>query len=476
MRSPLPPHPVQRTSRAAAVLVALALLATACSGSTAPTATAPAATAPEPTVAPAPETAPEPTVAPTAVPTVVSTVSDDQVRAAADAFVAERSSTNAIALVAAIDGNRDERWAPWLLDLLRVNVSLQVSNSISETLQAITSIEAQERIPDMIAYGAWSQARKLDGGEGYVEFKAALYERIDPDFGPLLRSVDNQLEVAAIQWGGVPLGGIPELNDPPRVPAAEADWMVDDEIVLGVVANGQAVAYPLRILARHELANDTIAGDRLAVVYCTLCRSALIFERDVNGQTLDFLTSGLLLNSNKIMYDPQTGTLWHHLRGIGIGGELLGTELTLRSVNHQRWRDWVAENPNTEVLELPKPIFFDDPERPPISYDYTPGQAYQSYYDSPNVWFPVLDTPDSFSLKTEVVGISRNGDSVAFDVGAFNQIGDTQLIEVGGETLTVEPTGAGVRVFDDTGERIITEQSFWFAWFANHPETRALDF
>ncbi len=406
----------------------------------------------------------------------MATASDTDVEKAVAVFIDSSTTATATALVETIADNRNERWVPWLIDLLRINVSMQVSALIATTLEAITGVESQARIADMIGYGSWSQTRQLDGGHGYVDFKATLYERIDPEFGPLIRSIVDQVEVAGVQWGGVPLGGIPELNDPARVPAAQADWMVDDEIVLGVIANGQAVAYPLRILARHELANDTIGGEDLALVYCTLCRSALVFERNVAGERLDFQTSGLLLNSNKIMYDVQTGSLWSHLRGVGIGGPLLGTELTLRSVNHMRWSDWFAENPNTEVLKLPRPIFFDDPERPPISYDYTPGEAYRSYYDNPDVWFPILDVPDTFAIKTEVVGIERNGDTVAFDVAAFNALGQIVEIEVGGDLLTVEPTGAGVRVFDAAGERLITEQSFWFAWHANHPDTRTLDF
>jgi hypothetical protein len=410
------------------------------------------------------------------VETFEPTATDEQVESAIDVFVDSSTSANARALVETMAGNRNERWVPWLIDLLRINISSRVSNLTGKALEVITGIESRDRVADMNGYGSWSHSRALDGGVGYVDFKATLYERIDGAFGPLIRSVADQVEVAAIQWGGVGLGGIPELNDPARVPAVEADWMVEDEIVLGVVVNNDAVAYPLRILARHELVNDTIGGEDLALVYCTLCRSALVFERDVAGQKLDFLTSGLLLNSNKIMYDTQTRTLWSHLRGIGIGGPLLGTELVVRPVNHLRWSDWIAENPDSEVLELPRPIFFDIPDRPPIAYDYTPGEAYRSYYDNPDVWFPILGAPGVFSIKTEVVGISRNGDDVAFDVTVFNALEQTIQIEVGGELLTVEPTGVGVRVFDASGDRIITEQSFWFAWHVNHPDTRTLDF
>ena len=247
----------------------------------------------------------------------MATASDTDVEKAVAVFIDSSTTATATALVETIADNRNERWVPWLIDLLRINVSMQVSALIATTLEAITGVESQARIADMIGYGSWSQTRQLDGGHGYVDFKATLYERIDPEFGPLIRSIVDQVEVAGVQWGGVPLGGIPELNDPARVPAAQADWMVDDEIVLGVIANGQAVAYPLRILARHELANDTIGGEDLALVYCTLCRSALVFERNVAGERLDFQTSGLLLNSNKIMYDVQTGSLWSHLRGVG---------------------------------------------------------------------------------------------------------------------------------------------------------------
>ncbi len=449
--------PSLRLVRVAAWAVLAALIAAACSSDPQPAA---AAAAPTPT-------APAPTA--TSVP-----ADPAPVLAAAAALIENANSATASAFVDAATENGDIRWVPWLLDLLRFDPSLQISNDIRATLEAMIGIPSENRIPDMINYGSWSASMGLDGGEGYRDFKVALYERLDAEFGPLLDSVADQTELAAIQWGGVPVGGIPELNDPERVPAAEADWMVDDEVVLGVIANGEAVAYPLRIIARHELANDTVGGDNLAIVYCTLCRSAIVYEREVEGQTVQFLTSGLLSNSNKIMLDVETQTLWSHLRGTGIGGQHLGVELTVRSVNHMRWSDWVAENPNTEVLTIPSPIFFDDPERPPIAYDYTPGEAYASYYENPDVWFPVLDTPETWPLKTDVVGIEHNGDSVAFSVEAFNALDKTIVVEVGGEPFTVEPTGVGARVFDTDGERVITEQSFWFAWFANHRETRTL--
>lgn len=406
----------------------------------------------------------------------VSVFDEDVVLAAADQFLEVRSPQAARDFLSAVDQNPADRWVPWVVDLLRAGVSNLIDIAAGEQLERLTGIPTVNRITDLSQYGSWAHNNGLDGGAGYIDFKAGLYERFDPRFGDLLRSVVDPVEAAAIQWGGVPIGGIPELNEPERVPAAQADYMFDDEIILGVVSGGQAVAYPLRVLARHELANDTVGGNPIALVYCTLCKSALVFERVVEGQTVSFLTSGLLVNSNKIMYDFETGTLWSHLRGVGIGGTLTGTELTLGSVNHVRWSDWVDEHPDTEVITLPPPTFFDDPERGAISYDYTPGEAYRSYYEDPDLWFPTLDVPDTFGLKTEVVGFRHNNDAVAFSVEAFNAIGNQTEIEVGGATFTVEPTGVGVRIFNSDSERVHHEQSFWFAWHANNPATRTLTF
>ena len=114
----------------------------------------------------------------------MATASDTDVEKAVAVFIDSSTTATATALVETIADNRNERWVPWLIDLLRINVSMQVSALIATTLEAITGVESQARIADMIGYGSWSQTRQLDGGHGYVDFKATLYERIDPEFGP----------------------------------------------------------------------------------------------------------------------------------------------------------------------------------------------------------------------------------------------------------------------------------------------------
>lgn len=394
---------------------------------------------------------------------------DHPVHAAADVFLQDHSVESARSFVELVALDSDQRWVPWLLDLLRLGLSNILDQEIGVVLAELSGIPSTTKVPNLVAHGGWSRSLGLDGGQGYRTFKSRTYELFDPRFGDLLRSVEDQSDLAAIQFGGVPLGGIPELNAPARLRANEATWMTGDEAVLGVEIAGEAVAYPIRILGRHELINDVVGGLPISVVYCTLCRSALVFDAVADGQALTFLTSGLLLDSNKIMYDNETGSLWQHLTGTGIAGPMTGTELNLRLVEHVRWSDWVMAHPDGEVIDLPQPVFFENPEQPPIVYDYSPDAAYRSYYDSEKLWFPVGSTPDSFALKTEVVGIVHSGESMAIELAAITE---TIEISVGGNIFIIEPTGPSVRITDSSGDIVQFEQSFWFAWVRGHPDTR----
>ncbi len=396
------------------------------------------------------------------------------------------------------------RWVPWLLDLHRLAQSNLVDAAAIDSLASLTGIASvNQRTADFQNYGTWSQTEGIDGGDGYRDWKLGLYGLIDDEFAELLAEVPDDTTLSQIHWGGVTRGGIPELNDPERVPVRDADWMVPDELVLGAEVDGAAVAYPVRILGHHELANDVIAGIPVSMVYCTLCRTGLLFDRriDIDGAevVLDFQTSGLLWSSNKVMVDEPTDTLWQHLSGIGIAGPLEGRELEQFPVVTTTWADWVAEHPDSETLVIPRPIFFPEtPERPPIAYGYEPGGAYQSYYANPDVWFPILDTPDVFALKTEILGIRHEGESLAVSVEALADAGP-QVFVVGGRPVLLAPTGSGARGYDGSGldlgagpapditdvdpdqltlsdgsvlPRLPVEQSFWFAWFGNHQDTR----
>lgn len=420
-----------------------------------------------------------------------------------DVFLDAPNSIFASNIAADMGLSGDTRWAPWLLDIMRVGSSTETQLTSARALQDLSGIPATgNAVGDFVEYGIWARTNGFGPGPGYEEWKTKLFATIDPDYLFLLDGVDDDATLAAISWGGVRRAGIPELNDQPRISVAEADFMTDDELVLGVVIEGQAVAYPLRFLARHELANDHIEGVPVSLVYCTLCRTGLMFDRRVNGEVLDFQTSGMLIDSNKIMVDIQTDTLWHHLRGTGIAGPNKGVELEQFPVVTTRWADWVAEHPDTETLSTPEPIYFrDQPERPPIAYDYTPGTAYALYYEGESVWFPIVEAPDTFDRKAGVITVERNGVSLALELSAV-EASDPFVYVLGGEPLVVVPNTGGARVYSAQGldladrstvaveadgvtadtltladgsvlPRIVSAQSFWFAWFGQHPDTLA---
>ncbi|MCP3855643.1 MAG: DUF3179 domain-containing protein [Actinomycetia bacterium] len=418
-----------------------------------------------------------------------------------DAFQEAPNSVLAtnVATEMALDG--DKRWGPWLLDLLRMGDSTALDDQVAGALEIISGVDNPGFITESYrVYGQWVTDEDIDPGPGYRDWKMTLLGQIDEEFAVLLDGVTDDRELSLIQWGGVTRGGIPELNHQERVPASEADWMTDDEIVFAVEVDDIAVAYPFRILGHHELANDTIGDTPVSLVFCTLCRTALLFDRRVEGRVLDFQTSGLLTNSNKIMVDNQTDTLWSHLLAKGISGPLKGIELDQHPVEATTWADWAEANPDGETLTIPSPIFFPgQPERPPIAYEYDPESAYDFYYNDPDVWFPILDTPnESFPLKTEVLGIEIGGAELALQVEAL--AGEGPRVFVAGDTpLLVVPNGAGARVYDGSDldladgdrpeiitetsggveladgsalPRLVVDQGFWFAWFNNHPNTQ----
>ena len=409
----------------------------------------------------------------------------------------------------------DQRWVPWVMDIMRTAGSRNVSDTSMGALERLTGIESSGDFnSDYVRYGSWYRTNGVDPGEGYEVFKSELYAYLDFRFGDMLAQVSDRVTLGAIQFGGVRRGGIPELNNPERLTPAQADFMTDEELVLGVVIGGEAGAYPVRFLARHELANDVVGGVPVALGYCTLCLTALMFDRRLpNGDVLSFQTSGLLMDSNKIMIDNETESLWNHLSGTAFAGPLAGTKLEQFPVATTRWSDWLADHTDTFTLDTPPPTYFPEmPERPPISYDYTPGAAYRTYYSSEDLWFPTFETPDVFELKEEVVTVDRGGHRLALGLAELERE-DPFVYVLGGEPLVIVPNQGGARVYsaaeaagvpaeawrhgatvevapggvlhdelrvsgvdgrdgvDVRLARIVSSQSFWFAWYGLHPDT-----
>lgn len=262
--------------------------------------------------------------------------------------------------------------------------------------------------------------------------------------------------------GGPPKDGIPSIDKPKFVSVEEADnWIEDRELVLGLIYKGEKRVYPLQIMVWHEIVNDIVAGDALLITYCPLCGTGLAFERRLNGEDVEFGTSGKLFNSNLVMYDRKTETYWSQIDGRAIVGELTGQKLKEVSIDTVTWREWKAEHDDSLVLS--KDTGFSR------QYGKDP---YGNYYEDSFLFFPVENEDNRVPPKTVIFGIEINGEHKAYAEEDVKKAGTIQD-RVGGEPITVTRDKAGIVkiVNSDTGEEIVKERGFWFSWYAFHPDT-----
>ena len=163
----------------------------------------------------------------------------------------------------------------------------------------------------------------------------------------------TSIDFDEIMSGGPPKDGIPSIDAPRFVPVAESSDLAATEPVIGLVVAGDARAYPLRILIRHEIVNDTVGGIPVAVTYCPLCNSAVVFDRRVAGEATEFGTTGKLRNSDLVMYDRATESWWQQFLGEAIVGARTGTRLKVLPARLESWERFAQRFPDGRVL-VPK--------------------------------------------------------------------------------------------------------------------------
>ena len=205
-----------------------------------------------------------------------------------------------------------------------------------------------------------------------------------PDAPRALQAFNTDLSNATIDLGelrrGAPKGAIPAIDDPSFVSIEAArDWINEKEPVISVDHNGVARAYPLQILTWHEIVNDVIGGTPVAVTFCPLCYSAIAFERTIDGEPVTFGVSGLLRNSDLVMYDRKTETLWQQFTGEAIVGTHAGKTLALVSSQLLSFQQFREHHPGGMVLSRDtghdrrygqNPYAgYDDVDKPPFAYD-----------------------------------------------------------------------------------------------------------
>ena len=234
------------------------------------------------------------------------------------------------------------------------------------------------------------------------------------------------VDLDEIRSGGPPPDGIPSIDDPSFLSAGEVDFLEDNEPVLALTVNGESRAYPVQIMTWHEIVNDTVGGVPVAVTYCPLCNSALVYDRRLDDRVLEFGTSGLLLNSSLVMYDRQTETLWSHFTGAGIVGELTGEELETYAVATVAWQTWRDANPDGLVLS--RDTGFDR------SYGQNPYPGYDDVNGRPFLYEGEVD--GRYTAMTRVVGVEWGDEALAVPLASLREIG---VIESGlaGDDLVV---------------------------------------
>ncbi len=267
--------------------------------------------------------------------------------------------------------------------------------------------------------------------------------------------------------GGPPRDGIPAINNPKFVAVDEVDFLRDDDIVIGILSpdKKQARAYPTRILIWHEIVNDSMAGHDFAVTYCPLCGTSMVFDRLVDGQTRQFGVSGLLYNSDVLLYDKETESLWSQLGMKAISGSAVGSTLTWLPSIHTTWAAWQKQYPDSQVLSTDTGY----------QRDYRVN-AYASYFSNDDVMFPVTKNRDDFSNKTWVIGVIINNQARAYPVHLFDHVNKLQDT-VGDKKINIHYTKKSRHhvITNQDGKPIPSVLVFWFAWQAFYPNTEVWD-
>ncbi len=325
------------------------------------------------------------------------------------------------------------------------------------------------------------------------------------------------VELEEIQSGGPPKDGIPAIDQPRFVSTGAAGaWLNDDEPVIVVQIDNDARAYPLQILMYHEIVNDRVGGLSVAVTFCPLCNASIVFERQLDGVTLDFGTTGRLRMSDLVMYDRQTESWWQQFTGKGIVGQYAGTELTEVRSQITSFADFRAVYPAGKVLSRATgfsrpygnnpyrgydninqtPFLLDDPADPRLPpmervLGISVGDQHRVHPFSELQRYPVIN---SEFIGVPYVVFSKEGLRSALDAAqisesrtvpaavAFNRVGDEGVYSFTARDGRIfdEQTGSEWNLFGHAvsgpraGEKLEPVAGgvhFAFAWLAFRPDT-----
>lgn len=400
-----------------------------------------------------------------------------------------------------------DNWSPKYLPMAIEAMNFTQSTLVRRRLgRLIESSAPDQNFDNNNQRYQWLWNQNIDPPREYANFKADLYLNIDERFEKYFRDRqdDARIRLDEIRWGGVVQDGIPPLRNPEMISAKQADYLDDDNVVFGIEINGDARAYPKRILAWHEMFTDTIGGVDIAGVYCTLCGTVIPYRTEHKGTKYQLGTSGFLYRSNKLMYDQATQSLWSTTRGAPVLGPLVDKdiELEFESVVTTTWEEWRRRHPQTKVLSL----------KTGHQRNYDEGHAYNDYFSTDRLMFNTPFNDERLENKQEVLALrfpAAPGQQLAIDTDYLNKqpiyknhIGQQKFIvltDQSGANRVYDPQDIEFELYD--GRDTVTDKSgqqwalkeawleasdgqrlkrlpyhraFWFGWRAAFPETKLI--
>lgn len=280
-------------------------------------------------------------------------------------------------------------------------------------------------LPALLLFGCTSQQDKLSSQQvqGIVTQEQPQKEQAFSDYGLKTDTSKREIDLGEVVSGGPGKDGIPALVSPKFVPVQQKPESVRQE------SDGIAVGkrfYPFNILVWHEIANDEADGIPVAVTFCPLCGSAIVYERHADGKTLEFGVSGLLYQSNLLMYDRQTESLWSQVQGRAVAGELAGTELKIVKASVMNFSSFSQKYPDGLVLS--------DQTGHVRDYGFYP---YGDYDTNEQIYFPIGGYDRSLDAKEKVFALPIGGTVAVFPLKELKKAGGVEIF-AGGRRIHVK--------------------------------------
>lgn len=377
-----------------------------------------------------------------------------------------------ITALSTVATSQDPRVAWIVSDIMRFVSNPALNGDLSDAAAALLDIPSPETNHWEVITNhliAWD----IPAPPGYLKAKRAIFTSAVPGWDKIF--VEGDIDWRFVSWGGVmiddrkfgqtekPCNCIPAADNPKVSSAAEAAWLKDDDIVFGIEVNGAFRAYPRRIMEVREMVNDSLGGRDLGIPYCTLCGAAQAYFTDDLPQGVKrpiLRTSGLLIRSNKVMYDVRTHSVFDTFKGHAVTGPLAkrGVKLKQASVVTTDWGTWRKAHPETTVLV----------EALALGRDFD----FRNSRDADGPIFPVGDVDPRLPVHEDVIGVlAPSGRPVAFQrSAAMIALSRGERVEVGEVHLQLD--AGGIRAVDAAGADLGSHQAFWFAWSQFHPQTK----